>query len=469
MNAQEAWRSALYQLEHQLDRPTFDTWLRDAVLLKEVEGLYTVGARNAYARDMLEHRLQRQVRRVLNDIVGSSARVELEFVVHKPAPRELDQETPLMRLLAEQQAENARQLLTPTAAPLHEQIVRPARADLPEYELNPRLKFDRLVAGRENEMLYAAARAIAERPTQTYNPFFVYGDVGLGKTHLLQAIAHELKARGQRVIYVPSEVFTNDLIDAIRHRTTALFRDRYRSADVLLVDDVQFIAGKDSTQEEFFHTFNALVSFGKQVILASDRPPRDLDTLDARLRSRFAGGLVMDVQPPSLETRMAILRGWAAERSMTLPRAVIERIAEASKVNVRELEGVFNQMIATAQHTRQPITAAVAEHILEGFHRPRHGLTLATVLEVTARHHGLTIEDLISLRRTAKVNAARQIAMYLARELTSSSLPAIGETFGGRTHSTVVHSHKKITAEVQCNAVTALIVADIKAKLVKKD
>lgn len=440
MNPQEAWQKAYSQLEIQLDRASFDTWLRAAVFLGYSDGLFTIGVPNAYARDMLQHRLYRDVRRVLSDVLGT--RVELCFELHKTAPKsEEDDELPLFKLLS-QQAE------TPPA-PIYQQLARPQRPDLPESELNPRFRFERFVANSANRMTLEAAMAVAEYPATLYNPFVIYGGVGLGKTHLLQSIAHICQGRGQRVIYIPSEVFTNDLVDAIRQRTTAMFREKYRSADVLLVDDIQFIAGKESTQEEFFHTFNALYTYNKQVVLASDRHPGQLHTLEDRLRSRFAGGLVMDLQPPEFETRVAILEMWAEERGVQLSRYVAERVADKSRTNIRELEGIFNQMVATAQITRRPLTTDMAEGVLEGYRRPRQHLTLARVLDVTARYHNITVADLTGPKRTARLTQARQIAMYLAREVTMCSLPQIGEAFGGRTHSTVLHSCNKVADDME--------------------
>ncbi len=273
MNPQDAWTVAFHQLELQLDRASFETWLRDSVLLGVEDGVgeaplrFVVGVPNAYARDMLQHRLYRNIRRVLTDVYGQA--VELRFEVNKPAvslSSDSEPDMPLFRLLAQQDP-------ALPALPLHQQVARPQRPELPECELNPRFTFDRYIAGNENATILAAAMSVAERPASAYNPLFIYGGVGLGKTHLLQAIAQACQARNLRVIYIPSEAFTNDLVDSIRQRTTAMFRDRYRSADVLLVDDIQFISGKESTQEEFFHTFNSLYTFNKQVVLASDRPP----------------------------------------------------------------------------------------------------------------------------------------------------------------------------------------------------
>ena len=449
----------------QLDRASFETWLRGAVLLGVEDEVFVVGVRNTYARDMLQHRLYRNVRRVLGDVYGKV--VELRFEVSKPVSTPLgddEENMPLFRLLAQQEPVLASE--PNPNKPLHELVARPQRPELPESELNPRLTFDRFVAGNENATVFAAAQAVAER--QAYNPFFIYGGVGLGKTHLLQAIAHACKARNLRVIYIPSEVFTNDLVDSIRQRSQAMFRDKYRSADVLLVDDIQFISGKESTQEEFFHTFNTLYTFNKQIVLASDRPPRELETLEARLRSRFEGGRAMDVQPPSVETRMAILGSWANERNIVLPRHVAEMIASRAKLNVRELEGIFNQVVASAQIKRQPLSTGSTEEILDGYRRPREHVTLAQVLDLTARHHGLTIDELVSKRRTSDINQARQIAMYLAREFTSASLPQIGDAFGGRTHSTVLHSCNKITEDIERDPQLRTIVKDIRARLLNQ-
>ncbi|MBC7814938.1 MAG: chromosomal replication initiator protein DnaA, partial [Burkholderiales bacterium] len=352
---------------------------------------------------------------------------------------------PLFRLLAEQEDTESY-----GSSSLHEHISRPQHPDLPESELNPRFMFERFVANKANRMTLEAAMAVAENPASTYNPLLLYGGVGLGKTHLLQAIAHVCQSKGMRVLYIPSEAFTNDLIHAIRQRSTAMFREKYRSTDVLLVDDIQFISGKESTQEEFFHTFNALYTFNKQVILASDRHPRELKTLEDRLRSRFEGGLVVDVQPPEYETRIAILNMWANERGIELPDSVVQMMAERAQSNIRSLEGVFNQVVAKAHLTTRPLSLQSAQSVLERFERPRqHGRkpTLEQVVAAAAKHHSLPADDLTGKKRTHAINTARQIAMYLARELTDASLSQIGDTFG-RSHTTVIHGCNKVEADL---------------------
>ncbi len=469
MNPKDAWNAAYHQLELQFDRATFETWLRDARLIGFDENTFIIGVKNSYARDMLQHRFYRGVRRLVSDIYGQSVEIRFE-IIKAPQPVDIPKtsakhtdDMPLFRALSEQETPQET-----VQTPLHQQVARPQRPELPESELNARYTFDRFIAGNENSMVLAAALAVAERPAVAYNPFFIYGGVGLGKTHLLQAIAHECRSRNMRVVYVPSEVFTNDLIDSIRTRSTAMFREKYRTADVLLIDDIQFIAGKDTTQEEFFHTFNTLYTYNKQVILASDRHPNELETLEARLRSRFEGGLIAKVQPVSLETRLAILKNWIAERKMTVSKHVLEMLAERAVNSVREMEGMFTQMIATMQLTQTPITRDLAEDILEGYHRPRFNVTAPQVIDVASRYFGLTIQDLTGPRRNERINTARQIAMFLSRELTNLSLPQIGDEFGGRKHSTVLHACRSVQESIDNDVLLTRAVNEIRDRLVRR-
>jgi chromosomal replication initiator protein len=299
--------------------------------------------------------------------------------------------------------------------------------------------------GGSNQLAHAAAMAVADHPGNAYNPLFVYGDVGLGKTHLLQAIGNACRDRGQKVLYISSEQFTNELIEAIRQQDTAAFRARYRTINVLLVDDIQFIAGKDSTQEEFFHTFNALHSTNSQIVLASDRRPRAMATLEERLRSRFEWGLIADIQPPDLEMRMAILVEKAGIQGVRLPEELSAMLANQIRGNIRELEGALNQIVAQARLTYAPISEDLVRRVVKEFRAPRRTQTVETVLEVTAAYHNLTVDDLIGPRRTKKIAMARQQAMYLARESTNASLPQIGQVMGGRDHTTVMHGYNKVT------------------------
>ncbi len=447
MNAEEAWNIAYSQLELQLDRASFNTWLRETQFLAFENGVYIIGTRNSYARDMLQHRLYRNIERVLRDVCQQP--VEVRFEVHKPSEGEVggSDSMPLFRLLSQQAVDADHK-------PLSEMIGRPQSTPLPESDLNPHFIFERFIVSASNRITYEAARAVADNPARSYNPFLIYGGVGLGKTHLLQAVAHACHKRGLHTLYIPSEVFTNDLVAAIRSKTTAMFRDKYRSVDVLLVDDIQFIAGKDSTQEEFFHTFNTLYTFNKQIVLASDRHPRELTTLEDRLRSRFQGGLVSDVQPLEYEARLALLSMWAQERGITLEPSILNMVSERADINIRELEGVFNQIVANARLSDSPLTHARAEHTLRRFENPRdHShtmvVTLDQVIAVTAEHFRVMSHDLRGKRRTGRINLARQVAMYVARDLTDASLPQIGEAFGGRSHTTVLHGCNKIAEELE--------------------
>lgn len=449
MTPEEAWIAAYQQLELLLDRASFETWLKKAVFLRYESGVYTIGVHSSYAHDMLQHRLYRNIQRVLTETWGAA--VELHFEIIRPAetaPTDLPEEMPLFRLLARQLPDEDHSPVS-----LYEAIQSPKPPDIPESELNPRFTFDRFICNKSSQMAYEAARAVAEYPATVYNPFVVYGGVGLGKTHLLQAIGHECHCRGLRTIYIPSEVFTNDLIHAIRNRTTAMFREKYRSVDVLLVDDIQFIGGKESTQEEFFHTFNALVNFNKQIVLASDRHPRELVTLEDRLRSRFQGGLVADVQPPEYETRLAILRMWVKEQNVDFDEEVLVLLARQFSGSLRDLEGAFTQLAAHSRLMRYRLPLAAAEVTLQRYTLPRERLSLDIIIERVAQHYSLCPEDLKGKKRTERLNEARQIAMYLCRDMTEFSLPLIGEAFGGRSHTTVLHGCSKMQDELAADKV----------------
>lgn len=454
MDPQEAWQSTLNQLEIQLDRGNFDTWLRDTVFLAcdapedaAGGGTFTIGVRDSFARDNLQHRLYRSVRRVLRDVYG--AEVELRFEVHQPpeadngsAEQHEDSEPPFHS--APRQAQPAGRGKATTD--------KPPQGDLPQSHLNPRYTFARFVTSNANMMLYSAARAVAEEPAAKYNPFVIYGGVGLGKTHVLQAIANESQQRGFRVLYIPSEGFINDLVNAIRYRTTALFREKYRLIDLLLIDDIQFIAGKESTQEEFFHTFNALHTYNKQIVVASDRHPRELELLEDRLRSRFEGGLVIDVQLPEFETRVAIVESWAQERGRSLPRAISEKLADGARSSIRELEGLFTSMLATMDLGDERFSTTAVERVVqqhEGARARQAKITLEQVLTITAGAHELAVADLTGKNRSALVSRARHIAMYLARDLTEASYPQIGQAFGMRSHTTAMHGHDRVRKQMQ--------------------
>ncbi len=425
MDAERAWQSVLGQLQMEMPKASYDTWVRDTRLVDSTEGCLTIGVRNAYARDWLESRLASTVTRMLVGIMDRN--VEVEFVVQQTG-----QET-----------------FEPMEKPAEaEQVQRPSVVKLHNSTLNPRYTFDNYIVGASNRLAHAAALAVAEKPARAYNPLFLYGGVGLGKTHLLHAIGNACHECGLSVLYVSSEEFTNDMISAIRERTTQAFREKYRSIDVLMVDDIQFIAGKESTQEEFFHTFNTLHGQDKQIIVSSDRPPKALVTLEERLRSRFEWGLTADIQPPDFETRMAILRTKAERRGRQVPDEITDLIARRVQSNIRELEGALNRVLAFAELSGTPLTSEMAETALVDLLPQQVNLDPAKIVKLVASYFGLTEEKLLSRDRSREIALPRQIAMYLLREVANISLPQIGETLGGRDHTTVMYAIEKISKEV---------------------
>ena len=423
MNAERLWQAALGQLQMEMPRATFDTWVRDAELLAYEDGAFIVGVQNAYARDWLEDRMLATIKRVLTGLAGRT--VEVRFVVWQGDPAD---EAPPAAL---------------TAAPVERVVATSV------VHLNPRYTFESFVVGPSNRLAHAATLAVAENPARAYNPLFLYGGVGLGKTHLLHAVGNVTAAQGLQVLYVSSEDFTNDLINAIRSHTTEVFRERYRRMDVLLIDDIQFIAGKESTQEEFFHTFNALHGQDKQLVISSDRPPKALVTLEERLRSRFEWGLTADIQPPDLETRLAILRSKAERAGRSVDSQHLELIARRVQSNIRELEGALTRVLAYSDLSSQPLSADLIEIALADL-LPRPGaLTADRIIAAVAEHFGLDEAALLGRNRARDVALPRQVAMYLIREETRASLPKIGEVLGGRDHTTVMYGCDKINGQLE--------------------
>ncbi|WP_300012780.1 chromosomal replication initiator protein DnaA [Pseudonocardia sp.] len=354
---------------------------------------------------------------------------------------------------------------TYSVAPAGEQVVTPRS----QSRLNEKYIFDTFVIGASNRFSHAAAVAVAEQPARAYNPLFIWGDSGLGKTHLLHAVGHYAQRLfpGMRVRYVSTEEFTNDFINSLRDDRKVAFQRRYRDVDVLLVDDIQFLEGKEGTQEEFFHTFNTLHNANKQIVVSSDRPPKRLETLEDRMRTRFEWGLITDIQPPELETRIAILRKKAAQDRLAVPDDVLEFIAERIERNIRELEGALIRVTAFASLNRQPVDTQLAEIVLRDL-IPDSGaseITASTIMGVTAEFFGVTMDELCGPGKTKALAQSRQIAMYLCRELTDLSLPRIGQTFGGRDHTTVMHADKKIRNEIAQRRKTFEQVQELTARI----
>ena len=417
MNAVQAWQAALGQLQMEMPKAAFDTWVRDTELLSYEDGSFAIGVQNAYARDWLDNRLSSTINRLLTGIMNRA--VQTRFVVWNNS-----EETTERQENVEQSPEISAAYNNPT--------------------LNSRYTFSSFIVGASNRLAHAASLAVAEKPSLAYNPLFLYGGVGLGKTHLLHAIGNQCVQSGLSVLYVSSEEFTNDLINAIRTHTTQAFREKYRRIDVLLIDDIQFIAGKESTQEEFFHTFNTLHGQDKQIIMSSDRPPKAMVTLEERLLSRFEWGLTADIQPPDFETRVAILRSKAERAGYKIPNGIIEIIARKFQSNIRELEGALTRIVAYSDLRGMAINSELIDMALADLLPRRTEVQPDQVITTVAEAYGVSMDRMLGRERSQQVALPRQIAMYLLREEANISLPQIGEALGGRDHTTIMYGCSKV-------------------------
>lgn len=440
----DIWRRILEDLEKGLSKPIYETILSSAKPLSIEDGVLVLAVPSYFSHDWLcEKKCDESILEAIKTI-GENELKSIKFVV---MPKE------------ELSAEIKR--VAPSA---------PVYLSIPF--LNPRYTFDNFVVGHGNRFAQAAALAVSESPGKAYNPLFLYGGVGLGKTHLMQAIGYEVlkKMPRAKVVYVSSEKFTNELIDSIQHNTMAQFRNKYRNVDVLMIDDVQFLAGKERTMEEFFHTFNTLYESSKQIILSNDRPPKEIPDIEDRLRSRFEWGLIADIQPPDFETRIAILKKRAAGETVRIPDEVFGIIASKISTNIRDLEGALNRVIARASVEKTEVSEAFAEKLLKDvlpLAKSRPPISIEAIKKAVSEYFGIKVDELNSKTRTKEIASARQIAMYLARDLTSSSLPKIGSAFGGRDHTTVMHACDKIKTAVKEDKETSDAVETIAERLKK--
>ncbi|CAN5210417.1 chromosomal replication initiator protein DnaA [soil metagenome] len=450
MDAKQVWRAALGELQVSLSRANFETWLRDTALVEVDDNRFRVAVPNSFAKDWLETRYRSLISQTLARIVGYSVQVDFEI-------RE-------MQAVAHTE---------PAAAqPVRLEPTRVGGGEGASASLNGRYTFRNFIVGSANRLAHAASLSVAERPGHAYNPLFLYGGVGLGKTHLMHAIGNQVITRFPRkkVVYATSEKFTNEFITSIQQGRIDDFRSRYRRIDLLLIDDIQFIADKERTQEEFFHTFNAIHEDGKQIVLSSDRPPKLIITLEERLRSRFEWGLIADLTAPDLETRIAILRAKAEEQSVPIGSDVLEFIARKVISNIRELEGALNRIVAYANMGGMPITIELAQAVLSNvlYNPKRRMVTPERIALAVSEYYGVEMDALRGQKRDRAIVVPRQIAMYLIRAETDVSLLRIGQELGGRDHSTVLHACDKIDRETQENeelrrelaAVRELIYAD---------
>ncbi|TVX99965.1 chromosomal replication initiator protein DnaA [Cohnella terricola] len=420
----EVWQQVLSVIQTKLSKPSFDTWFKATKASFLNDSVVVVTAPTTFAVEWLETRYMKLVSSTLSDYIGRP--VDVKFSIEETRPPEPVEPAPQVSVVRE-----------------------PALEEPMMHMLNPKYTFDTFVIGAANRFAHAASLAVAELPAKSYNPFFMYGGVGLGKTHLMHAIGHYILEHNphMKVLYLSSEKFTNEFINAIRDNRGESFRNKYRNIDVLLIDDIQFLAGKEGTQEEFFHTFNALHEEHKQIVISSDRPPKEIPTLEERLRSRFEWGLITDIQPPDLETRIAILRKKAKAENLDIPNEAMMYIANMIDSNIRELEGALIRIVAYSSLTNQDISAHLAAEALKDI-LPTGRNRLITMQDIQQRvgdYYGLKMEDFKARKRTKAVAFPRQIAMYLSRELTDYSLPKIGDAFGGRDHTTVIHAHEKIS------------------------
>ncbi|GAQ24861.1 MULTISPECIES: chromosomal replication initiator protein DnaA [Tepidanaerobacter] len=444
----QLWQHILKILSNELNNDmSFNTVLKPSRLATLDDGRAVIEVPNDFIKSVIERRYLNLIKDIFNSVLKQNTSVEVRI-----NPTGFDSELVQENLPISDDTSEVKAFsddLTPS--------------------LNQKYTFDTFVVGNSNRFAHAASQAVAESPAKAYNPFFIYGGVGLGKTHLMHAIGHYILQRDPncKVVYLSSEKFTNELINSIRDDKNVEFRNKYRTIDVLLIDDIQFIAGKERTQEEFFHTFNALHDANKQLVISSDRPPKEIPTLEERLRSRFEWGLITDIQPPDFETRIAILQKKAMMENLIVPDDVINFIATKIETNIRELEGALIRVVAYSSLTNCPIDMQLAEQVLKDLipnGKPKQVTSVQIVKEV-GNYFSINPEDFKSKKRTKDLAFARQVAMYLCCELTDLSLPKIGEEFGGRDHTTVIHARDKITSDMQQDIQLLNAIESIKKKI----
>lgn len=430
----EIWVRCKDKLKESFNEKVFNVWIKPIMPLEVTDTYYKVAVKNDFFKTMLEENYAQVIEGVLAGIMSKNIKLIIETMDNGSSGSEAAEEMPAVPAKREQQ-----QLFNENTS-----VQQPD-----ESNLNPKYVFETFVIGNSNRFAHAAAQAVANDPAHAYNPLFLYGGVGLGKTHLMHAIGNRIKQNNpsMKVLYTSSEKFTNEIINSIQNKTTEAFRQKYRNIDCLIIDDIQFLKGKEQTQVEFFHTFNALKDADKQIIISSDRPPREIETLEDRLRSRFDQGLTADIQTPDLETRMAILRTKAASDNIVLPTEVITLLATNIATNIREIEGAYNKIVAYTSLMHMPITVETAQKVLSdmGNDIKTRTITYEGIIKVVADHYNVKQDELFNKKRTQNIAFPRQVAMYLCRELADLSYPRIGELFGGRDHTTVIHAYEKIS------------------------
>ena len=434
----EIWVKCTDKFKESANEKIFDVWIKPIIPLEVTDTYYKVAVKNSFFKTMLEENYANLIEGILSNIMGKNISLIIETM--------------------EGEASLSEELLEPRPTKTQQQQLfteKTAEQQIDESNLNPKFVFETFVIGNSNRFAHAAAQAVANNPAHAYNPLFLYGGVGLGKTHLMHAIGNRIKQNnpGMKVLYTTSEKFTNEIINSIQNKNTEAFRQKYRNIDCLIIDDIQFLKGKEQTQVEFFHTFNALKDANKQIIISSDRPPREIETLEDRLRSRFDQGLTADIQPPDLETRMAILSTKALSDNIQMPNDVITLLATNIATNIREIEGAYTKIVAYTSLMDMPITMETAQKVLSdmGNTVKTRTITFEGITKVVAEHYNIKQDELFNKKRTQNIAHPRQVAMYLCRELADLSYPKIGELFGGRDHTTVIHAYEKISKNKNTN------------------
>lgn len=467
MDSKQLWDACLGELELTLTKANFTTWFKNTFILEFTNQSIIVGVPNAFTKTWMENKYHQKILKSLQAITEN----QVKQVTYKVAPFSKREIVSLPEPVQEIKPTKPAPSQPPQPTPVLKKQVQTSVSIAPQkhIDLNTRYTFETFVVGKKTELAYAACRAVSENPATIYNPLFIYGGVGLGKTHLMQAVGHAIlqKFEGKRILYIPCETFTNEYIKSVTMGQGDNFKNKYRSVDVLLVDDIQFLAGKEGTQEAFFHTFNFLHQNNKQIVISSDRPPKAIPTLEDRLVSRFEWGMIVDVGAPDLETRIAILNAKCQEKNIHLEDDILQFIASIVQNNIRELEGALNRVVAATQLTNTKPTIESVRGLLSSLvQTPKRGaITTKQVLLIVAEYFNVTIESLTSSSRKKELVTPRQIAMYVMREEMGASYPAIGQELGGRDHTTAMHAYNKIVQDLTVNEKLAQDVTLIKQKL----
>lgn len=426
----EIWIKFTDKFKESVSEKVFDVWINPIMPLEVTDTYYKVAVQNNFFKKVIEEKYAKTIESILSSIMEKNITLIIDTI----------EESEGKQIIPE---------IKPAEEPMRPLFKAEREDEINESNLNPKYVFENYVMGNSNRFAYAAALAVANNPASTYNPLFLYGGVGLGKTHLMHAIGNRIKQNDptMKVLYISSENFTNEIINSIYNKNTEAFRRKYRNIDCLIIDDIQFLKGKEQTQVEFFHTFNDLRDSNKQIIISSDRLPKEIETLEDRMRSRFESGLIADIQPPDLETRMAILRQKAVNDKIELPNEVLTLLATSITSNIREIEGVYTKVVAYSSLMNVPVTLDITKKILDDMGNivQVKQITFESITQAVAEHYHIKVDELFNKKRTQNIAYPRQIAMYLCRELADMSYPRIGELFGGRDHTTVIHAYEKIS------------------------